>query len=271
MTVILVATAILLILAVLVVISTWTFQEKIAFQPERPPYPEPAGVRRVDYTAEDGQPLFGYVVGDPATARGLIIVFHGNADLAARQIDWCRRLSEETGLAVLVPEYRGYMGLPGRPTYEGSRQDARAALACATDVLGVSRNQLTYYGHSLGSAIASELAVENPPIALILEAPFTSARDMAAMVAGRWFASTLWPMVSRLHFDTIAIVSSIEVPVSVTHGQRDRVVPFHMGKTVFGAARRKHQWLPVPRASHSDIRMVAGEAYWKWLITSIPE
>jgi len=253
----------------LLLLATWRFQERIAFQPQGPPYPDPGDTRRVDFKAADGQNLFAYLVGNPASARGLVITFHGNADLAVAWIPWANEVAKRTGAAVMITEYRGYMGLDGRPTYATIALDAQAAYDVAINTLGASPDRIAYYGHSLGSAVASELSVKHRPVALLLESPFTSAQDMAAVIAGRWLIVGLWRLISRLHFDTVRIVASLNAPVSVTHGGRDRVVPSRMGKTVYEAAKIKGEWLFVPKASHSDLADVGGNAYWTWLVGAL--
>lgn len=254
---------------VLLIVLAWTLQERIAFQPPRGPYPDPGSTTRVDYSASDGQRLFGYVVGSPVRSGPMIIAFHGNADLSVRMIGWAQDIVMRTGVPVLLAEYRGYMGIEGRPTYDGVGRDAEAAFAFAGDSLHANPGQLAFFGHSLGSAVASELAARHPPAVLVLESPFTSARDMAAMMVGPWFTSTIWSLVSRLHFDTSTIVESLEVPVSVAHGGRDRVVPSRMGKTVYEKAHVKGEWLFIPDAGHSDLELRGGERYWKWLTDSL--
>ena len=261
--------AALLTVFLLVGVLAWVYQERIAFQPPRGPYPDPGETRHVRYTADDGQVLFAYVVGEPSSSRGALIVFHGNADIAVRSIDWAQDIVERTGLFVMLAEYRGYMGLEGKPSYEGARHDSRAAYRYAIDSLGVKRERLAFYGHSLGSAVAAELAVDHPPRVLILESPFTSARDMAASMVGSWFTATLWRFVSRVHFDTGRIVESLDVPVSVAHGGRDLIVPSRMGESVYRRARRKGEWFFVPHAGHNDLRITGGDGYWEWLTRSL--
>lgn len=253
----------------LVGVLAWTFQERIAFQPPRGPYPDPGRTRRVSYRAEDGQALFAYVIGDPSRSTGVLIVFHGNADIAVRSINWAEDIVERTGVAVMLAEYRGYMGLEGKPSYQGARHDSRAAYRYAIDSLGVNTERLAFYGHSLGSAVAAELAADHPPRALILESPFTSAREMAASMVGSWFTATLWRIVSRVHFDTARIVESLDVPVSVAHGGQDLIVPSRMGKAVYRRARNKGEWFFVPHAGHNDLRITGGDGYWKWLTRSL--
>lgn len=249
--------------------AVWFFQERIAFQPERAPFPSDTGIPRVEYAATDGQKLFAYVVGDPAAAPGLLIAFHGNADLAIRQVDWAKEILRRTGVATMIVEYRGYMGLGGRPSYEGSRLDAQAAYLFATDSLHVLPQNIAFFGHSLGTAIAAELAARHQPAALILQSPFTSAREMSSIIIGRRPADLTWNIVSRLHFDTQTNVASLNTPVSVAHGAVDRLIPPRMGQVVFEAAKVKDAWLLVPDGSHNDVEQRGGEAYWQWLVSAL--
>ena len=252
-------------LLILFLALIWVFQERVAFQPERGPFPENKSVPRVDFKATDGQPLFAYLVGDPHESSGLMIAFHGNADLAIRQLDWANEIHGRWNVAVMVLEYRGYMGLSGKPTYRGSQLDAEAAYQYAKTTLAVRDERLVYFGHSLGTAIATELADRHQPAALILQSPFTSARDMAKSVIGHRPSKIGWNLISRLHFDTETRVASLDAPVSVSHGNRDRLIPPEMGRRVFAAAKLKGAWMLVPEASHNNVEQVAGEEYWRWM------
>jgi uncharacterized protein len=253
----------------------WLRQERIVWQPPRVREADratPAGAERVDYAADDGQPLLGYVVRPPASAgarAGVLLAFHGNAELAAWAVPWAREAARRTGYAVFVPEYRGYAGLPGRPDYPCSRLDARAAYRAAAALLDAAPGEIALYGHSLGTALAAELADAlagegMAPRALVLESPFTSAKAMARVVLSeaveRW-----WKRISRVHFDTAARVAALDVPVSVAHGARDLVVPVRMGREVHAGARVAGELLVVPRAGHNDVAESAGERYWSWL------
>ena len=64
----------------------WSQQERIVFQPPGPPHPPGRSARRIDFSASDGQPLFAFLVGEQRDPTGLVMVFHGNADLAVWQI-----------------------------------------------------------------------------------------------------------------------------------------------------------------------------------------
>ena len=241
----------------------WWSQERILFQPPRLDEP-PLESGRVHYNATDGQQLVGFVVGDPRTAPGVLLSFHGNADLAVWQLEWARRVERETQYAVFLAEYRGYMSLGGSPTYSNTKLDALAAHDHLVSAFGVDHARLAYFGHSLGSAVAAELAETRPPRALLLQSPFSSARAMARLIVSPPVV-LVWKAVSRIHFDTRQAVSLLDVPVSVAHGKADRIVPFKMGVEVYEAAKRKGQFLLVENAGHNDVAEVGGDEYWAWL------
>jgi uncharacterized protein len=248
---------------VVMLIAAWRMQERIVWQPPRMAQYPAADTRRLDYVSDDGQALFAYLIGDPVRAPGLLLAHHGNADLAAWVAVWGTEVERETGWAVLVPEYRGYGGLSGSPDYLSSQRDARATYRLAREQLGVDSTRIALYGHSLGSAIATELAVEHPPAVLILEAPFTSAREMARGPLAP--VTLLWGLIARVHFDTRAKVARLGVPTWVVHGERDGVIPVRMGRAVHAAARVPGELLLVRGAGHNDVHDVAGDAYWSWL------
>jgi fermentation-respiration switch protein FrsA (DUF1100 family) len=270
-----VATAILVGL-VWVVLSTfliWRFQERVVFQPPfaSPDAPKPA--RRVEYAASDGHQLFGYVVASERPANAIpgtvVIVFHGNADLAAWQVPWAQELVGRTGVTVLAAEYRGYAGISGAPTYLSAAADARAALDFVRAELRPA--EIVLYGHSLGSAVATELAAQmrpEAPKALVLVSPFTSAREMAMRMLLPPIPG-IWPRVSRVHYDTRARVAELDSPVYVAHGHRDLNIPVRMGRSVYAAARHRGELLVVEGAGHNDVPDVGGERYWRWLTGAV--
>jgi pimeloyl-ACP methyl ester carboxylesterase len=241
----------------------WKLQERVLFQPPRLTEDIP-DTGRVTYDALDGQRLAGYVIGDPKAAPGVLLCFHGNAELAAWQIDWARTVQRHTAFAVFLAEYRGYMALGGNPTYATTKLDARAAYDHLRIALGVDRSRIAYFGHSLGSAIATELAEVHPPVALILQSPFTSARAMARLIATP-VVTLAWRLISRIHFDTCRAVAELDARVSVAHGRRDRIVPVRMGLEVYQSAKTKGELLVVEAAGHNDVAQVAGDEYWGWL------
>ena len=268
-TVVVVVASVLLVFAALVVLAWWQ-QERITFQPPSPPFDDAGATARVTYAASDGTELFAYLVGPSSGDSGLVLAFHGNADLAVWQIPWAHELAERTGWRVMLAEYRGYGGNSGKPTYANARLDARAALRFANDSLATPAAQMAFFGHSLGSAIATELASEASPAVLLLQSPFTSARDMARIIVARPVAAG-FNLISRVHYDTEAKVANLEAPVHVAHGERDLIIPVRMGRRVHAAAKVKGRLLIVPGAGHNNVEDRGGEQYWNWLAAAIAE
>jgi uncharacterized protein len=258
---------------------TWWAQERMVFQPpaRMPVGGSAAGDTRIDYDAADGQQLFGFLVGEIRSSPGVLIAFHGNADLAVVQLPWAGQVHARTGWSVLLAEYRGYGGLDGRPTAAGVRKDAIAAYEAAL-ASGGDPARVALYGHSLGSAIAAELAADvaggqptdqvGPFCALLLESPFTSARDMAARVGPS--GSLLFRMgLARFGWDTEARVARLDAPVAVAHGARDGVVPVAMGRRVHAAAAVPGPLLIIAAAGHNDVAWQGGDEYWRWVAQAL--
>jgi pimeloyl-ACP methyl ester carboxylesterase len=249
----------------------WKRQERIVFQPPALVPPAPAGARRVEFPAADGHPLFAFI-SEPAgggTPTTVVLAFHGNADLSAWLVPWARELAERSGAVVVLPEYRGYGGIAGSPSYASAAADARGALDWVRRTYPSAK--IVLYGHSLGSAIASELAhamQPHGPAALILQSPFTSAQAMAARMLVPPIPG-LWSLISRVHYDTRTVVAGLDAPVWVSHGTRDVVIPQRMGRAVFAAARRPGALLIVERAGHNDVADVGGGEYWRWITAAV--
>ena len=197
------------------------------------------------------------------------MAFHGNAEIAAWSVPWAREVARRTGYTVVLPEYRGYAGLPGSPNYDCSRRDAHAAYSAVVPPDQRAPGVVALFGHSLGTAVAAELAEDltragTPPRVLVLQSPFTSAKAMARIVISegveRW-----WLRISRVHFDTEALVAELDIPVWVAHGERDLIIPVRMGRQVHARARRSGELFLVDTAGHNDVEDVGGWRYWAWL------
>lgn len=267
--------AIAIVFVAVLVMWLWRNQERIVFQPPSAQPAAPLPARRVVYRASDGQELFGYVLdapsGNGARPTTVVLAFHGNADLAAWTAPWAHELATRAGVTVLIPELRGYAGIPGTPTYASAMLDSRAALEYARTHLNAG--QIVVYGHSLGSAIGAELAAHmettgRAPIALVLQSPFTSARDMAVRMMMPPLPG-LWERISRVHYDTRARVAALDVPVFVSHGTSDLNIPVRMGRAVHASARRRGELLIIEGAGHNDVGDLGGERYWRWLVSAV--
>ncbi len=213
--------------------------------------PTPRSLGLADFEAvrlatEDGLSLVAWYA--PAGPEGrTIVLFHGNAGHIAWRAEKIRPY-RAAGHGVLLVEYRGYGGNPGRPSERGLHRDARAALDFL-DGRGVRREAIVLYGESLGAAVALALAEEAAVGGVVLEAAFTSLADVAAH--HYWWAPVRCFLLDR--FDNVARISRVEAPLLILHGEADDIVPARLARRLFEAAREPRSLRLIPGAGHNDL------------------
>jgi pimeloyl-ACP methyl ester carboxylesterase len=182
-----------------------------------------------------------------------VLFCHGNGGNIGDRTPNARLLAA-AGFDVLLFDYRGYGRSPGRPTEEGTYEDARAAREALVDRVGDGR--LLYVGESLGGAVALRLAHETPPAGLVLQSTFTSVREMAALHY-RVVPGALVPDA----YPSISLVSELRAPLLVMHGERDDIVPASHGRALFDAAPEPKRLHLFPDAGHNDLIAFDGDEW----------
>ena len=191
------------------------------FQPEDEipdPATAPFAVETVTIATADGLALNSWWH-PPESGRAVVLYLHGNADHVGNYGRGARPLAE-AGYGVLMLDYRGYGGNPGRPSDEGLVADGRAALDWL-EARGYPAATIVLYGYSLGTGVAVPLAAEREVAGVILAAPFASIAEMGYATYPRWFVDLL--LADR--FDSILHITDVDEPVLILHGDRDRTVP----------------------------------------------
>lgn len=186
----------------------------------------------------------------PAQGRHPTLLFlPGNAGNMSHRLYIARQFMQQ-GFGILLFDYRGYGGNSGKPTEQGLYDDGTAALAFLIQQ-GIKPSQLVLYGESLGTAIATYLAVKYSSCALILQSPFTSL-DRLARVHYPWMPLTPWDK-----YDSLARIKNINTPLLIVHGTRDEVVPYDEGVTLFKAALEPKKMLSFTGYGHNDLWHIA--------------
>ncbi len=204
-----------------------------------------------------GERLHAYWAPSGEREAPLLLYLHGarwNLTGSVTRIERWRRL----GFDVLAIDYRGFgQSSPASPSEQLSYEDAEAAW----DWLGKAHPGGARYivGHSLGGAIATELALRRPEASgLVLEATFTSIRDMVEHTAWRLLPVNL---ILTQEFDTLAKIPKLRMPVLVVHGTSDIIVPFEMGERLYAAASAPKRFIRVEGGNHHNLSAVAFEQY----------
>jgi pimeloyl-ACP methyl ester carboxylesterase len=242
----------------------WANQRELIFFPSRDLRQSPADVLlkyddvRVPVSGSNTISLHGWWLpsADPATPTFLYL--HGNDLNIGGNVEHIARLNR-LGFSVLAVDYRGYGRSGGAfPSELQVYEDAEAAWKYLIQDRRVSPAQAFIYGHSLGGAVAIELALRHPEAAgLIVESTFTSMPEVAKTVY--WMFPVDWLLNQR--FDALAKMPMLRVPVLFIHGTADKEVPSVMSERLFNAATGP-KWLTlVAGGGHEDSAKV-GEALY---------
>jgi fermentation-respiration switch protein FrsA (DUF1100 family) len=246
--------------ALVFLLLIWALQRRMIYFPAAD-VPPPGDVSLshvvpVTFSTTDGLTLNAWFV--PASAkpaRGTVVVFSGNAGNRAYRAPLALALSAR-GLHVLLVDYRGYGGNPGSPTESGLFADSRAARMYLATHGDVDLSRVIYFGESLGTAVATELAAEHPPLALILRSPFTSMAD----IGQHHYPALPVRRLLRDRFAAIDHIRHVRVPLLVIAGGRDRIVPIEYSRRLFDAANHSKSMVVIDDADHNDYELLAGDA-----------
>jgi uncharacterized protein len=221
-----------------------------------------AHTEAITVRTQDGLNLIARYKAPRDEALPTVILFHGNGeDLNTRAHIALEMI--EAGYGVLLAEYRGYAGNPGKPSETGLYADAYAAYAFAAAHTG----SIVLHGYSLGSGVAVQLASVAHVDALILEAPFTSIVDVAAR---RFW---LFPVraLARDRYNNIAKIGSVRAPILIYGGTKDRVIPPDHFQQLFDAARGRKELALIEGASHLDVWHMGGNVHVMSFLAALAE
>jgi fermentation-respiration switch protein FrsA (DUF1100 family) len=247
----------------------WAFQERMAFPAPRAALPDPRQVLgdgdRIELVMHNGTRLVGWYLPPAPTPRHAVprsstlfpavLWFYGNGETIGAIWPVIRDF-RPPGAALLVVDYPGYGASGGRASEAGIYEAGALAFQALANKSGVDRQRIYVYGRSLGSAVATRIAADVPAAGLILESPFTSARDMAARTY------RIFPLfLVRLKLDNLETIRRVHCPVLVFHGTADRLVPMEMGRRVAEAAPGPKEFVMIEGAGHNETYGVGGKAY----------
>ena len=204
----------------------------------------------------DGTVINAWFIPSPGSKK-VLLWFHGNGGNLSHRVVQLRMLHDALGMNILMIDFRGYGRSEGVVGEEGTYQDALTSYDYLLTRPDIDPEAIVIYGQSLGAAVATELAVQRKEAGLILEAPFTSIRDMAKITFP-------WLPIGRLlstRYDLLSKINRVQAPLLLIHGDEDEVVPYAQGRRVFEAARPPKEMYTVQGAGHNNLYRVGGLLY----------
>ena len=254
---------ILMLLSGLALINAWFYflQPSMLFYPyqQLDAIPSDWGMdyENVNITTADNVRIHGWYL--PAkNATKVLLFFHGNGGNISHRGE-SLQIFHQLGLNVFIIDYRGYGLSEGELSEQGIYRDAMAAWQHLLE-RGFKQSDIIIFGRSLGGAVATQLAGNVKPAALILESSFSSVRDMASRVL---------PLIShlvylRFRFNSESRIKKIAVPVLVLHSPDDEIIPFELGQKVFASANAPKYFYELT-GGHNDGFIKSMPAYQQML------
>ncbi len=173
--------------------------------------------------------------------KALILYFHGNY-MDIGYLDEIAEFLNAKGYSVLAMDYRGYGLSQGMPKESNTYSDAQLVYDYAMKN-GYQAENIVILGRSVGSGIATELAVNNDAKALILISPFAST----------YRVMTKYPVLLFDKFNNIAKIDKVHLPLFILHGSNDQVIPAWHSQKLIENHHGIHKRILIQGAGHNDI------------------
>lgn len=198
---------------------------------------------------ESGGELYAWWMPAGKADAPTVMYLHGNYGNIGHNLDHSKRL-HDMGYNVLLPDYRGYgRSSNGQPTETRVYEDAEAAWQYLLKARGVPPQRAFIYGHSLGGAIAIDLAVRHPEAAgLIAESTFTSMQAMGELK----YDYLPVGLLLNQRFESLQKIPGLKIPVLLIHGTWDEKVPVAMARQLYDAAPQPKRLLLIEGGEHSN-------------------
>ncbi len=187
----------------------------------------------------------------------VLLYLHGarwNVEGSAPRI----RRMQELGFSVLAIDYRGFgKSSPDLPSESMAYEDAHAAWDW---LAGQQPGQPRYiFGHSLGGAVAIELASRvQDEAGTIVEGTFTSIADVVGTMKWGWLP--LRALITQ-PFESVGKVAHVGSPLLVVHGSNDTFILPSLGRKLYEAAQQPKAFVLVEGGSHFNTNSLGQAQY----------
>jgi uncharacterized protein len=234
-------------------------QQRLMFFPFRN-YPHTPDLYQLKYqdvwlpiTTKSGKVdrLHGWWIPAEKLDAPVMLYFHHNAVNIGANVSQARQF-HKLGYSILLIDYRGFGQSEGDfPTELQVYEDAQAAWNYLTQDRKMSAKQIVIYGHSIGGAVAIDLAAKHPDAAaLIVQSTFTSMRDMSKRFGVFWVLPI--DLLIQQHFKSLEKMKSVQMPVLIIQGTSDFQIPVEMGQALYAAAPKLKQLLLIENGGHDN-------------------
>ena len=243
----------------------WMFQREKIFEPSAliQSTPDRVGLKfsavhiPAGHGSEAGKLAAWWIAAEQKNAPTLLYL-HGNYRNISHNLEHAARL-HQMGFNLLLVDYRGFGESAGGQASEAKvYEDAETAWQYLIQQQHISASQTFIYGHSLGGAIATELALHHPEAAgLIIESSFSSMQAMGELNFGYLQINFLL----NQRFDTLQKIEKLPLPVLIIHGTWDKKTPVYMAQQLYEHAPEPKFIKLIEGGEHSNNSGIATVEY----------
>ena len=201
--------------------------------------------QRIEIKTSDATLEGWWIENAQATTPAVILYFGGNAEDVLYMASDASKIDAR---ALVVVNYRGYGGTPGKPGQKALYDDGLAIYDYAIE-RGVVAEHVVVMGRSLGSGVSSMLAGERPVGAAILITPYDT---LAAVAAGHYPVLPV-RLLLRHPFPSTDWAKRTHTPALLLAAERDDVVPATHAQKLFDVWAGPKQIHVLARTGHNDI------------------
>jgi len=181
----------------------------------------------------EGIKLYGWFI-KPKNDMPVILHLHGQAESILSHQD-IALFCLEKGYGLFMLSYRGHYKSSGSASEQGVYNDAKASML-QLKRLGADK-EIILWGHSLGTVVAVETALQNNVAGIILQSPIkeikSAAMDINNFYCHRLKFNILGPFVNkyiqRMDFlqkmDNMNKIKDVKCPILILHSKSDRIAP----------------------------------------------
>lgn len=208
----------------------------------------------ISISQEDDAPekIHGWWIPAKKSDAPVILYFHHNAINIGANVTQALQF-QQLGYSIFLFDYRGFGQSEGAdfPAESQVYEDAQIVWNYLTQDRNIPANQIIIYGHSIGGAIAIDLAAKYPEAAaLIVQSSFTSMRDMTKRFGLYWLLPV--DLILRQRFDSLEKMKTIRMPVIIITGTEDLQIPVSMGERLYKAASEFKKLIVIQGGGHDN-------------------
>ncbi|KAJ3450986.1 alpha/beta hydrolase domain-containing protein [Anaeramoeba flamelloides] len=173
-----------------------------------------------------------------------IIFAHGNGESIYELKNFALRIAQQTNCNVYLFEYPGYPQSQGKSREKNCYRSAEAVYHWVINEKRVPAEDIIWFGHSLGTSVALEIASKFPCKGVFLMSPLLSI--FRAVVK----------LVCNVPFDMFVNLKKapeVKMPVMILHGKDDTIVSIKHGKKLYELFPNKFDAVYIKHAGHNNI------------------